>query len=197
MCDLETDIPDNQEIIERINESDNFNKELFIAYLELLKGEEQYSNWIIASENMNKAIFRIIAEQLEVAVGKIIIKIKNMIDSYYSANFDDFSDGVLLHFDDQDFNDYKVYINDWFSPERGSVDDINIYLYSNEEITETGGFYASYGDYEMTNDDVPIPSVTDEFTVNVEKITAKLYMVLEEMKKYVTDIEEIVYNLEM
>lgn len=240
MCDLETDVPDNQEIIERINESDDFmefrafvtdelerfyqnandvlqnleeiyfdeeeffeeatddfKKELFIVYLELLKDEEQYSNWVIASENMNRAIFRIVAEQLEVAVGKIIIRIKNMIDSYYSANFDDFSDGVLLRFDDQEFNDYKLYINDWFSPERGSVDDINIYLYSNEEITETGGFYASYGDYEMTNDDLPIPSLTDEFFVNTSKITAKLYSILEEMQKYITDIEEIVCNLEI
>lgn len=240
MCELETDVPDNQDIIERINESDdfmefrafvtdelepfyqdakdilqnleeiyfeeekffeeetgNFNKELFILYLELLKNEEQYSNWVIASENMNRAIFRIIGEQLEVAVKKIITRIKTMIDSYYSANFDDFCDGVLLNFDDHKSNEHKVYISDWFCPERGSVDDLNIYLYINNEIIETGGFYASYGDYEMTDDDLPIPSVTDEFAINMVEITANLYSIFEEMQKYVNDIEEIVYDLEI
>ena len=60
-----------------------------------------------------------------------------------------------------------------------------------------GGIYISYGDYEMTEDGIPIPCVEDELIVRFSEVNNKLEEVIDSIAEILNKIENKYIELEI
>lgn len=60
-----------------------------------------------------------------------------------------------------------------------------------------GGTYISYGDYEITEDDIPIPNVEDELVVNFKEINNKLESVVNSIFDELEQLENQLIEFEI
>lgn len=233
-CDIRSELLDEQDIIERLNETDDFiclsgiindsisdisekiedtilslkyireslqeetffeddelmRKDLLEKYIELGDTHYLYSTWNTLLEGkVTKEIYRIIEDALQTHLLSIEQKLKNIRDSVFYVDLNCFSEGDLVRIEDYAGNEFAVNVSGWFCPERGSSDEVYVNWIENGVNSVSGGIYISYGDYEMTEDDIPIPCVEDELVVKFSEVNDNLETV-------VTGIMDILNNIE-
>lgn len=240
-CDIRSELLDEQDIIERLNETDDFiclsgiindsisdisekvedtllslkyireslqeetffeddelmKKDLLEKYIELGDTHYLYSTWKALLEGkVTKEIYRLIEDALQDHLLSIEQKLKNIRDSVFYVDLSCFSEGDLVRIEDYAGNEFAVNISGWFCPERGSSDEVYINWIENGENSVYGGIYISYGDYEMTEDDIPIPCVEDELVVKFGEVNDKLEAVVTGIMDVLDKIESQCVELE-
>ena len=241
-CDIRSELLDEQDIIERLNETDDFiclsgiindsisdisekvedtllslkyireslqeetffeddelmKKDLLEKYIELGDTHYLYSTWKALLEGkVTKEIYRLIEDALQDHLLSIEQKLKNIRDSVFYVDLSCFSEGDLVRIEDYAGNEFAVNISGWFCPERGSSDEVYINWIENGENSVYGGIYISYGDYEMTEDDIPIPCVEDELVVKFSEVNDKLETVVTGIMDILNKIESKYVELEI
>ena len=108
-----------------------------------------------------------------------------------------FSEGDIVRIKDFEGNEFAVNVSGWFCPERGSSNEIYVNWIENGVNSVYGGIYISYGDYEMTEDGIPIPCVEDELIVRFSEVNNKLEEVIDSIAEILNKIENKYIELEI
>ena len=222
-CDITSELLDEQDIIERLNETDDFiclsgiindsisdisekvedtllslkyireslqeetffeedelvRKDLLEKYIALGDTHYLYSTWkTLLGGKVTIEIYRLIEDALQDHLLSIEQKLKNIRDSVFYADLNCFSEGDLVRLKDFDGNEFAVNVSGWFCPERGSSNEVYVNWVENGINSVYGGIYISYGGYEMTEDDIPIPCVEDELVVKFSEVNDNLEAVV-------------------
>lgn len=241
-CDIRSELLEEQDIIERLNETDDFiclsgiindsisdisgkvedtllslkdireslqeetffeddeliRKDLLEKYIELGDTHYLYSTWKALLEGkVTKEIYRLIENALQDHLLSIEQKLKNIRNSVFYVDLSCFSEGDLVRIKDYAGNEFAVNVSGWFCPERGSSDEVYINWIENGVNRVYGGIYISYGDYEMTEDDIPIPCVEDELVVKVSEVNDNLEIVVTGIMDILNKIENKYVELEI
>ena len=241
-CDIRSEVLEEQDIIERLNETDDFiclsgiindsisdisgkvedtllslkdireslqeetffeddeliRKDLLEKYIELGDTHYLYSTWKALLEGkVTKEIYRLIENALQDHLLSIEQKLKNIRNSVFYVDLSCFSEGDLVRIKDYAGNEFAVNVSGWFCPERGSSDEVYINWIENGVNRVYGGIYISYGDYEMTEDDIPIPCVEDELVVKVSEVNDNLEIVVTGIMDILNKIENKYVELEI
>lgn len=241
-CDINSVLLEEQDIIERLNETDDFislsgiindsmadisgkiedtllslkytrdslhedtffeddelvRKDLLQKYIELGDNHYLYSTWKSLLEGeMTREIYRLIEDALQDHLMSIERKLENIRDSVFFVDLNCFSEGDLVRLQDFDGNEFAVSVSGWFCPERGSSNEVYVNWVENGVNSVYGGIYISYGDYEMTEDDIPIPCVEDELIVKFREVNDKLEEVVEGIMNVLDKIENQYVELEI
>ena len=241
-CDIRSELLEEQDIIERLNETDDFiclsgiindsisdisgkvedtllslkdireslqeetffeddeliRKDLLEKYIELGDTHYLYSTWKTLLEGkVTKEIYRLIENALQDHLLSIEQKLKNIRNSVFYVDLSCFSEGDLVRIKDYAGNEFAVNVSGWFCPERGSSDEVYINWIENGVNRVYGGIYISYGDYEMTEDDIPIPCVEDELVVKVSEVNDNLEIVVTGIMDILNKIENKYVELEI
>lgn len=241
-CDIRSELLEEQDIIERLNETDDFiclsgiindrifdisekvedallslkyireslqeetffeddelmRKDLLEKYIELGDTHYLYSTWKTLLEGkVTKEIYRLIEDALQDHLLSIEQKLKNIGDSVFYVDLNCFSEGDLVRLQDYAGNEFAVNVSGWFCPERGSSDEVYVNWIENGVNSVYGEIYISYGDYEMTEDDIPIPCVEDELVVKFGEVNDKLETVVTGIMDVLDRIESQYVELEI
>ena len=241
-CGINSVLPDEQDIIENLNQTDDFielsaiisdrisrignmtddllamiedinmilhedtffeddsfvGKELLEQYIEFCRENSLYNTWkTLVNGEMSIEIYRLIEPGLEDGILNLIIKLNEIKQNVFFVDLECFSEGDLLRFTDFRGNKYVLTINGWFCPDRGCVDDIYVKLICNESVINYGGISISYGDYEMTEDDIPLPSTEDDISVNIGEIVEKLSNVVDDLFSDLANLESELLEIEL
>lgn len=241
-CDITSELLNEQDIIERLNETDDFicltgiikdsisaigervddtllslkyireslqeetffedneltRKDLLEKYIELGDTHNLYPNWKKLLEGkITKEIYRLIEDALQGHLLSIEQKLKNVRDSVFYVDLNCFSEGDLVRLKDFQGNEFAVNVSGWFCPERGSSDEVYLNWIENGINSVYGGIYISYGDYEMTEDDIPIPCVEDELVVKFSEVNDNLEAVVKGIMDVLDKIENQYVELEI
>lgn len=241
-CDITSELLDEQDIIERLNETDDFiclsgiindsisdisekvedtllslkyireslqeetffeedelvRKDLLEKYIALGDTHYLYSTWkTLLGGKVTIEIYRLIEDALQDHLLSIEQKLKNIRDSVFYADLNCFSEGDLVRLKDFDGNEFAVNVSGWFCPERGSSNEVYVNWVENGINSVYGGIYISYGDYEMTEDDIPIPCVEDELVVKFSEVNDNLEAVVKGIMDVLDKIESQYVELEI
>ena len=241
-CDITPDLLEEQDIIERLNETDDFiclsgiiddkisdirekvedtllslkyikdelkeetffeddelrRKDLLEKYIELGDSHYQYSTWkAILKGTVTKEIYSLIEDALQDHLSSIERKLENIKDSVFCVDLNCFSEGDIVRIKDFEGNEFAVNVSGWFCPERGSSNEIYVNWLENGVNSVYGGIYISYGDYEMTEDGIPIPCVEDELIVRFSEVNNKLEEVIDSIAEILNKIENKYIELEI
>lgn len=124
-------------------------------------------------------------------------KLENIKDSVFCVDLNCFSEGDIVRIKDFEGNEFAVNVSGWFCPERGSSNEIYVNWLENGVNSVYGGIYISYGDYEMTEDGIPIPCVEDELIVRFSEVNNKLEEVIDSIAEILNKIENKYIELEI
>lgn len=241
-CDIRSELFDEQDIIERLNDTDDFirlsgiindsisdvsekvedtllslkyireslqeetffeddelvRKDLLEKYIELGENHYLYSTWkILLGGNVTKELYFLIEDTLQDHLLSMEQKLENIRDSVFCTDLNCFSEGDLVRIQDFEGNEFAVNVRGWFCPERGSSNEVYVNWVENGASSVYGGIYISYGDYEMTEDGIPIPCVEDEFIVKFSEVNDKLETVVEGIVEVLNKIESQYIELEI
>lgn len=241
-CDIRSELFDEQDIIERLNDTDDFirlsgiindsisdvsekvedtllslkyireslqeetffeddelvRKDLLEKYIELGENHYLYSTWkILLGGNVTKELYFLIEDTLQDHLLSMEQKLENIRDSVFCTDLNCFSEGDLVRIQDFEGNEFAVNVRGWFCPERGSSNEVYVNWVENGVSSVYGGIYISYGDYEMTEDGIPIPCVEDEFIVKFSEVNDKLETVVEGIVEVLNKIESQYIELEI
>ena len=241
-CDIRSELFDEQDIIERLNDTDDFirlsgiindsisdvsekvedtllslkyireslqeetffeddelvRKDLLEKYIELGENHYLYSTWkTLLGGNVTKELYFLIEDTLQDHLLSMEQKLENIRDSVFCTDLNCFSEGDLVRIQDFEGNEFAVNVRGWFCPERGSSNEVYVNWVENGVISVYGGIYISYGDYEMTEDGIPIPCVEDEFIVKFSEVNDKLETVVEGIVEVLNKIESQYIELEI
>ncbi len=241
-CNINSVLLEEQDIIERLNETDDFislsgiindriaditgkiedtllslkyireslqedtffedreliRKDLLQKYIELGDNHFLYSTWkSLLDGEITREIYLLIENALQDQLMSIERKLENIRDSVFYVDLNCFSEGDLVRLQDFEGNEYAVNVSGWFCPERGSSNEVYVNWIENGMKSVHGGIYISYGDYEMTGDDIPIPCVEDELVVKFCKVNNKLEEVVEGIMDILDKIERQYIELEI
>ncbi len=241
-CDINSELLEEQDIIEQLNETDDFiclsgiindsiadisekvedtllslkyireslqeetffeddeliRKDLLQKYIELGDNHYLYTTWKTLLEGtVTKEIYRLIEDALQEHLLSIEQKLKNVRDNVFYVDLNCFSEGDLVRLQDFEGNEFSVNISGWFCPDRGSSNEVYVNWSENGVNSVYGGIYISYGDYEMTEDDIPIPCVEDELVVKFSEVNDKLEAVVEGIFEVLDKIESQYVELEI
>jgi len=157
-------------------------KELLEQYIEFAHNHHQYSTWkILLEKEISIEIYKLIEPGIVESMTELEERLKKIKDSIFFVDLDCFSEGKLVRIEDFDENCYTLELRGWFCPDRGNSDTIHMEWSCNGEIIEYGEIYISYGDYEMTEDGIPLPCVEDCLSVHFNKINSELDKVIDEI----------------
>ncbi len=241
-CDIRSELFDEQDIIERLNDTDDFirlsgiindsisdvsekvedtllslkyireslqeetffeddelvRKDLLEKYIELGENHYLYSTWkILLGGNVTKELYFLIEDTLQDHLLSMEQKLENIRDSVFCTDLNCFSEGDLVRIQDFEGNEFAVNVRGWFCPERGSSNEVYVNWVENGVSSVYGGIYISYGDYETTEDGIPIPCVEDEFIVKFSEVNDKLETVVEGIVEVLNKIESQYIELEI
>lgn len=241
-CDLRASLLDEQEIIEQLNETNDFMQlsEIINNYIikigihideleyELKEIEAQlnYNNFFkddkfvgvdllrkfveLAKEHklyyylvalLNNEIYVEIYELIESVIldciSSLKIKLNLIKDSVHYSDLECFCEGDLVQLQDFEENTYKISILGYILPVRGSTDEIYVDLTENGQIIDRGNIIISYGDYEMTDDDIPIPCTEDAVISDFASINNKMEEVVVKLFNKINKLEEIISDIEI
>lgn len=241
-CGINSVLPDEQDIIENLNQTDDFmelsaiisdrisridnmtddllamiedinmtlnedtffeddsfvGKELLEQYIEFCRANSLYNTWkTLVNGEMSIEIYRLIEPGLEDSISNLVDKLNEIKQNVFFVDLECFLEGDLLRFTDFSGNKYVLTINGWFCPDRGCVDDIYVKLMCNEKVINYGGISISYGDYEMTEDDIPLPSTEDDISVNIGEIVEKLSNVVDDLFSDLANLESELLEIEL
>lgn len=241
-CDIEPELLEEQNIIERLNETDDFiclsgiiedrilhikekigetllslkyikdelqedtffeddelvREDLLEKYIELGNSHYLYSTWKKLLEGkVTKNIYFLIEDKLQEYLLSVERKLETIRNSVFCRDLNDFSEGDIVRIKDFEGNEFAVNVSGWFCPERGSSNEVYVNWIENGANSVYGRIYISYGDYEMTEDDIPIPCVADEFIVKFSEVNNKLEAVIDSIEEALNKIENQYIELEI
>lgn len=241
-CDIEPELLEEQNIIERLNETDDFiclsgiiedrilhikekigetllslkyikdelqedtffeddelvREDLLEKYIELGNSHYLYSTWKKLLEGkVTKNIYFLIEDKLQGYLLSVERKLETIRNSVFCRDLNDFSEGDIVRIKDFEGNEFAVNVSGWFCPERGSSNEVYVNWIENGTNSVYGRIYISYGDYEMTEDDIPIPCVADEFIVKFSEVNNKLEAVIDSIEEALNKIENQYIELEI
>lgn len=241
-CELNSELLEEQDIIERLNETDDFiclsgiindrvaylaeyieeilglledansslnedaffedgelvRGDLLIKYIELARSHYLYKTWkSLFEKGISNEIYQLIEIGIAEYISDLIEKLNSMKNNIFYVNLDCFSEGDLVRLKDLEGNIISINLSGWFCPERGAVNEVYVNWRENGENCAHGGIYISYGDYEMTDDDIPIPCVEDEMVVNFGEINSMLEIVVDDIFKKLGSLEDELIDLEL
>lgn len=173
-------------------ENDQFiGKELLQQYIAFAHKHYLYTTWkTLLDREISKEIYALIEPGLFEYFANIEEKLTFIKHSAFYVDLSRVFEGELVRVKDFEGNVFTIEISGCFSPERGNVDELFINWTRNGEILDHGGVFVSYGDYEMTEDDTPLPFVADEFTVRFNNINSKLEAVIDGIFEVMSKIED-------
>jgi len=241
-CDIEPELLEEQNIIERLNETDDFiclsgiiedrilhikekigetllslkyikdelqedtffeddelvREDLLEKYIELGNSHYLYSTWKkLLEDKVTKNIYFLIEDKLQEYLLSVERKLETIRNSVFCRDLNDFSEGDIVRIKDFEGNEFAVNVSGWFCPERGSSNEVYVNWIENGTNSVYGRIYISYGDYEMTEDDIPIPCVADEFIVKFSEVNNKLEAVIDSIEEALNKIENQYIELEI
>lgn len=241
-CDINPDLPEEQDIIDNLNETDDFmylsglisdkiacienrvaellssiesikdalhedsffendslvEKGLLQQYVEFAYNHHQYSTWkTLLEREMSIEIYQLIEPGIFEYLSGVEDQLKSIKEGVFFVDLDCFSEGELVRIKDFDGNIFAIELSGWFCPERGSSNEIYVNWTMNGDSLDYGGIYISYGDYEMTDDDIPLPCVEDDLIVNFDKINSKLENVVDEIFTRLDEMEDYILKIEI
>ncbi len=241
-CDICSELPDEQEIIDKLNETDDFmelfwiideaipkmkNKiedllayiddaeshfhvdsffdednfiqgKLLEEYVDFFAGHEHYCVWKrLIEKDFNLDIFKLMEDEIQEGFYTLKNKLLCISESISYADLSCFSEGKQLQVEDFDGKKYVVQSRGWLCPERGHTDEISMELICNEEIIDYGEIWISYGDYEMSEDGIPIPYVEDGMVVRFGAVNKKLTAVIHGIMNRLNQIQDQLMKIEI
>ncbi|MGN8921546.1 hypothetical protein ACTNB0_10740 [Lachnospiraceae bacterium HCP28S3_F9] len=241
-CDISSDLLEEQDIIERLNETDDFmslstiindriaqigiridelvleledaishldydnffeedqfvGESLLREYIEFAKEHQLYKSWIkLLEKEMSVEVYTLIEPVILEYMLLIKSRLEFIKESVYFVDLECFSEGDLVRLQDFDGNMYKVSVSGWICPERGASNELYVNLQENGELSTYGTIYISYGDFEMTEDDIPIPYVEDEMVSNFGTVNERLENIVEELFDGFNKLEDAILCIEI
>jgi hypothetical protein len=241
-CDINPDLLEEQDIVDNLNETDDFmylsgivcdkvarigerveellsvvecvkdalheesffydgqfvGKELLQQYVEFAHNYCQYPTWkTLLEREMSVEIYRLMESGIFEYISAIEEQLKSIKDGVFYVDFGCLSEGDLVRVKDFDGNMFSIELSGWFCPERGSSDEIYVNWNKNGESFDYGGIYISYGDYEMTDDGLPLPCVNDELIVKFSGINSKLKEVVDGIFAKMSELEDQLIEIEV
>ena len=173
-------------------------KELLKQYIEFAHEYYLYPTWrAILDREISKEIYVLIEPGLFEYFASIEEKLEFIKNGASYVDLSCVHEGELVRLKDFEGNLFTIEISGWFSPERGSVDELCINWIRNGEIIDHGSIFVSYGAYEMTEDDIPLPFVEDKFTVRFNNINSKLEATIDRNLELISRIEEQIIVIEI
>lgn len=173
-------------------------KDLLEKYIELGDSHYLYSTWKTLLEGkVTKEIYFLIEDILQEHLLSMEQKLENIRDSVFCVDLNCFSEGDIVRIKDFEGNEFAVNVSGWFCPERGSSNEVYVNWIENGVNSVYGGIYISYGDYEMTEDGIPIPCVEDELIVKFSEVNNRLEAVIDSIAEVLNKIESQYIELEI
>ncbi len=151
----------------------------------------------LLEDKVTKNIYFLIEDKLQEYLLSVERKLETIRNSVFCRDLNDFSEGDIVRIKDFEGNEFAVNVSGWFCPERGSSNEVYVNWIENGTNSVYGRIYISYGDYEMTEDDIPIPCVADEFIVKFSEVNNKLEAVIDSIEEALNKIENQYIELEI
>ena len=241
-CDICSELPDEQEIVDKLNETDDFmdlfwiideaipnmkskiedllayiddveshfhvdnffdednftEAKLLEEYIDFFAGHGHYCVWKrLIEKDFNSDIFELIENEIQEGFCNLKNELLYISESISYADLSCFSEGKQLQIVDFDGNKYVLQARGWLCPERGHTDEISIELICNGEIIDYGEIWISYGDYEMSEDGIPMPYAEDGMVVKFSTVNKKLIAVTDEIMNRLNKIEDQIMKIEI
>lgn len=241
-CEINPDLLEEQDIIEKLNETDDFmtltniiedriarigekidelmgelddiesclnvdnffdedqfvGKNLLMEYIEFAKEHSLSTVWkTLLEKGMSVEVYTLIEPGIEEYILDIKSRLGAIKESIYYVDMECLSEGTLVRLQNFAGDIYNVSLSGWLCPERGATNQLYINWLENGEQSVCGGIYISYGDYEMTEDDIPIPCVEDEMVVNFQEVNIKLEEVAEGIFDKLSSLEDDILSIQI
>ena len=242
-CDINSELPDEQEIIDKLNETDDFmelfwiideaipkirnkiedllgyiddaescfhidnffdddyyfvGKELLQEYVDFFVDHNHYYAWRrLIEKNFNSDIFKLMEGEIREGFSNLKDELSRINKSIYYVDLNCFSEGAQVRIEDFAGNKYVVQSSGWLCPERGHTDEISMELICNDELIDHGDIWISYGDYEMSEDGIPMPYAEDGLVVRFSNVNGKLSAVIDEIADRLDQIEDKLMKIEI
>lgn len=240
-CGINASLPDEQDIIDNLNQMDDFielsgiindrvscigeiiddiismieDREMMLyeeaffeedkftgidlleQYINFCCNNPLYKSWkALIKKDMSIEVYRLIEPQIAEDISKLKEKLRSIKQDISFVDLNCFSEGDIVRITDFSGDRYALTIRGWFCPDRGCLDEVLVKLTCNEELIECGGINVSYGDYELTEDGIPLPSTEDDISVCIDKVNTELNLVLDKLFSDLEEIETKIMNIE-
>lgn len=241
-CDINPELPDEQDIIDNLNDKDAFldlsglitdslagipqkiddilaeledidvslhvdnffennifvGKKLLEQYIEFADTHFLYQTWKnLLKKEISVEIYELIEPSIKDYIYDLRCRLEQMKNSVFYVDLNCFSEGDLVRVKDFENNEYSIKVKGWFCQERGSWNELTVEWTCNDEGVEFGGIFVSYGDYEMSEDGIPLPCVEDETLVKFDNVNTAFSKKLDEIFDKLSEIEDRVISIEI
>lgn len=200
---LDDEILELEELIEYLQIDNFFDRDKFVAkellnqYIEFCKAHQLYSVWIGLLNHMTCNVYLLIEPEIQKYLENKKSKMEQMRKSINLVVFDTLEEGNLLTLVDMRGNKYELNLSGMFCPDRGASNTLSILLKENEEIISSGMIEITYGDYDITEDGIPIPYVEDELIVDLTEVKKYMIKILDKIIMELRENEQEILNIEI
>lgn len=200
---LDDEILELEELIEYLQIDNFFDRDKFVAkellnqYIEFCKEHQLYSVWIGLLNHMTCNVYLLIEPEIQKYLENKKSKMEQMRKSINLVVFDTLEEGNLLTLVDMRGNKYELNLSGMFCPDRGASNTLSILLKENEEIISSGMIEITYGDYDITEDGIPIPYVEDELIVDLTEVKKYMIKILDKIIMKLRENEQEILNIEI
>lgn len=200
---LDDEILELEELIEYLQIDNFFDRDKFVAkellnqYIEFCKEHQLYSVWIGLLNHMTCNVYLLIEPEIQKYLENKKSKMEQMRKSINLVVFDTLEEGNLLTLVDMRGNKYELNLSGMFCPDRGASNTLSILLKENEEIISSGMIEITYGDYDITEDGIPIPYVEDELIVDLTEVKKYMIKILDKIIMELRENEQEILNIEI
>lgn len=200
---LDDEILELEELIEYLQIDNFFDRDKFVAkellnqYIEFCKAHQLYSVWIGLLNHMTCNVYLLIEPEIQKYLKNKKSKMEQMRKSINLVVFDTLEEGNLLTLVDMRGNKYELNLSGMFCPDRGASNTLSILLKENEEIISSGMIEITYGDYDITEDGIPIPYVEDELIVDLTEVKKYMIKILDKIIMELRENEQEILNIEI
>lgn len=189
---------------ESLNVDNFFEEKQFVGesllqeYIEFAQEHPLYEVWKkLITTGITNEIYALIEPEILEYIFALISQLEDLKKSIFYIDLECLSEGDIIRIQDLDGNQYRVNLSGWLCVERGAINELDISLTKNESLIEYGGIYISYGDYEMTEDDIPIPIVEDEIVINIKDVNKAMEQIVDDIFDEFAKIEDSILNIEI
>lgn len=180
-------------------EDDEFiGEDMLRQYIYLLENNPIQNSLInLVKKSMSYDEYRIIEYELKGHLEMVQKNLLIVIHSFENVNIQRFTEGTIAEFIGFDGNSYELILYGEIFPERGTTNELRISIKENENEISEGYIFINYGDYEINDDEIPMPSAVEGITVNINDIIQKLSCIIDKEGKCIKRIAELAYNVEL
>lgn len=180
-------------------EDDEFiGEDMLRQYIYLLENNPIQNSLInLVKKSMSYDEYRIIEYELKGHLEMVQKNLLIVIHSFENVNIQRFTEGTIAEFIGFDGNSYELILYGEIFPERGTTNELRISIKENENEISEGYIFINYGDYEINDDGIPMPSAVEGITVNINDIIQKLSCIIDKEGKCIKRIAELAYNVEL